>query len=278
MPSDSASAVIASRENARVAAARRLQQRKFRERDRRFLIEGPHAVEAALEADAAVVEIFHQWGDAPAAVAAVVRAAADRGVRCVPVTRHVLEALDTTDTPQGVVGVCAHLDVSLAEVAEAVGLVPVLVEIQDPGNLGTVLRSADAAGAGGLVLSHGSVDLYNPKVVRASAGSLFHLPVARDVPLAEGVRTLRDRGFAIVASSTAGAEAIHDVDLTGRVVVLFGNEARGLPNDALALAGRTVRIPIGGRAESLNLAAAATVVLFEAARQRAAGMGPAPRG
>jgi TrmH family RNA methyltransferase len=120
------------------------------------------------------------------------------------------------------------------------------------------------------VLSHGSVDMYNPKVVRASAGSLFHLPVAHDVPLPSAIRTLREHRFAIVAASTSGAESIHAADLAGKIAVLFGNEARGLPDEALALADRSVRIPIAGRAESLNLAAAATVVLFEAARQRAA--------
>jgi TrmH family RNA methyltransferase len=278
VPEDSATGVIASRENARVVAARRLQQRKFRERERRFLIEGPHAVDAALRAGAPVVEVFHLWGEAPPSVTTAVRAAAERGVRCIPVTRHVLEALDTTDTPQGIVGVCAHLDVPLSKIADTNGLVPVLVEIQDPGNLGTVLRSADAAGAGGLALSHGSVDLYNPKVVRASAGSLFHLPVARDVPLAESIRSLRVGGFTIIASATSGTETIHEADLTGQVAVLFGNEAHGLPDEALALADRTVRIPIGGRAESLNLAAAATVVLFEAARQRSTHERPASSG
>lgn len=270
MPDASASAVIASRENGRVLAARRLQQRKFRERERRFLIEGPHAIETALKSGAPVLEIFHLWGDAPAAVDAVVRTAAERQVRCLPVTRHVLEALDTTEAPQGVVAVCAQVDVPTTDVGDADGLVPLLVEIQDPGNLGTVLRSADAAGAGGLVLSEGSVDLYNPKVVRASAGSMFHLPVARDVPLGTAVHVLRERGFVVLASSPSGAGSVYETNLTGPVAVMFGNEARGLPDQALALADGIVRIPIRGRAESLNLAAAATVVLFEAARQRAA--------
>ncbi len=276
MPDGSTTAVVASRENARVAAARRLQQRKHRERERRFLIEGPHALAAALDADAPVLEVFFLWGDASDAVAGVVARASRRGVPCVPVTRAVLAALDTTETPQGLVGVCGHLDTSLATVTASRSAVPILVETQDPGNLGTVIRSADASGAGGVVITHASVDLYNSKVVRATAGSLFDLPIVREVGVADAVRAFRATGFRVLASTADGSVSVHDADMAGRVAVLFGNEARGLPAEVVAMAEETVRIPLPGRAESLNLAAAATVVLFEAARQRS-GADP-PRG
>jgi TrmH family RNA methyltransferase len=147
--------------------------------------------------------------------------------------------------------------------------VPVLVEVQDPGNVGTVLRSAEASGATGAVLTTGTVDLYSPKVVRSSAGSLFHLPVARHLTAPEAIDALRLASWRVLAASSDGAASIHEEDLAGRVAVMFGNEARGLDPDVVALTDGTVRIPIHGRAESLNLAAAATVVLFEAARQRA---------
>jgi signal transduction histidine kinase len=118
------------------------------------------------------------------------------------------------------------------------------------------------------VFTRSSVDVYNPKAVRATAGSLFHVPVIRDVELAEAVEHLRSGGFAVLAATAAGDLAVHDVDLSGPTAVLFGNEARGLPSEALELADRSIRVPISGRTESLNLAAAATLVLFEAARQR----------
>jgi TrmH family RNA methyltransferase len=260
-------AVIASRDNQRVLAARRLQLRKHRERERRFLIEGPHAVEEALVWSAPVTEVFHLWDGAGRAVDRVVALARERGIPCVPVTRPVLESLDSTETPQGVVAVSERVDVGLETVPT--GLVPVLVEVQDPGNLGAILRSADAAGSAGLVVTAGSVDLYNPKAVRSSAGSVFHLPVARDVRPEAVVSELRRRGIRIVAAAADGRESVFTSNLTGPVAVLFGNEARGLPDEVAAQADTTVRVPIEARAESLNLAAAATVILFEAARQRA---------
>jgi TrmH family RNA methyltransferase len=260
--------VIASRDNARVVSARRLRARKHREGQARFLIEGPRALREAIAASAPVEEIFYRWDDDEPAVAAVVGAGRDRGIRCTAVTAGVIAGLATTETPQGCVGVCGVVDVDLATLLP--GAVPILVEVQDPGNLGAVLRSADAAGATGVVVTAGSVDLYNPKVVRSSAGSLFHVPIARGVRPREAVEAARAKTFRVFAAAGDGAVAVHHADLTGAVAVLFGNESRGLPTDVRALADETLRVPIRGRAESLNLAAAATVVLFEAARQREA--------
>ncbi len=143
--------------------------------------------------------------------------------------------------------------------------------MRDPGNAGTIVRSADAAGAGAVVFARSSVDIYNEKAVRATAGSLFHLPVVREVSVEEAVAALRERGLAVLAADATGSGSLFETDLTEPTAVLFGNEARGLPAGALALADRTVRVPIAGRAESLNLAAATAVVLFEAARQRGSG-------
>jgi TrmH family RNA methyltransferase len=271
--------VIASRDNARVVAARRLHERKHRDRERRFLIEGPHALDEALSANARVTELFVLWDDETTAVRSVVEHAARSGLAPVRISRGVLGWLATTETPQGVVAVCSYPE-NVSPSSLAPGSVPVLVEVQDPGNVGTVLRSAEASGATGAVLSTGTADLYSPKVVRSSAGSLFHLPVVRDLAPADAVAALRSCGWRILAASADGAVSIHHEDLAGRVAVLFGNEARGLTPEVVALADGTIRIPIEGRTESLNLAAAASVVLFAAARQRShpapAGPGDAP--
>jgi RNA methyltransferase, TrmH family len=147
--------------------------------------------------------------------------------------------------------------------------------VRDPGNAGTVVRAADAAGAGGVVLSDASVDVHNPKCVRASAGSLFHLPVSTGVPLAATVDGLRDAGLAVLAADVAGSDDLDDLQdaaehgagpLSGPVAWLFGNEAWGLPDQVLAAVDAVVRVPVHGRAESLNLAAAATVCLYATAR------------
>ena len=146
-----------------------------------------------------------------------------------------------------------------------------LVEIRDPGNLGAVIRSADAAGAAGVVVAGPSVDPYNEKVVRASAGSLFHVPVAVAREVSAAAAALRERGCTLLAAAADGATSVYDVDARGRVAVFFGNEARGLSPEVRALMDASMRVPMAGGAESLNLAAAAAVVLFELARRRVSG-------
>jgi tRNA(Leu) C34 or U34 (ribose-2'-O)-methylase TrmL len=151
----------------------------------------------------------------------------------------------------------------------------VLFSVRDPGNAGTILRAADAAGAGAVLFSEASVDVYNPKTVRSSAGSVFHLPVVRDAGIAESIDALRVRGMAVYGAGTGGDRTPYDLDLRRPSAFVFGNEAWGLPDEVASLTDGVVRIPIPGAAESLNLATAAGVFLFEAVRQRAEGVGSA---
>jgi len=258
-----------------VAAARRLTQRSARQQARRFLVEGPQAVAAALELAAAghadlVTELFVT----PAArerhpdLLAVAR---DAAVSVVPVTPAVLASMAETVTPQGIVAVARFLDVGLEQVlAGQPRLVAVLAAVRDPGNAGTVLRCADAAGADAVVLTTDSVDVYNGKCVRASAGSLFHLPVVRSVEPTVAVTQLRQAGLRVLAAAGGGPTDLDDLadagGLTGPTGWLFGNEAWGLSGRLTALADDVVRVPIHGRAESLNLATAAGVCLYASAR------------
>ncbi|HEU4354369.1 MAG TPA: TrmH family RNA methyltransferase, partial [Actinomycetota bacterium] len=200
----------------------------------------------------------------------LVGAAADAGVGVHHVSPDVMQRLTSTVTPQGLVGVAPFVDVTLERLGRP-ACVAVLHAVRDPGNAGTVLRSADAAGASGVVFAGSSVDAYNPKAVRASAGSLFHVPVIRDVDTPDVVASLRASGCHVYAMAPDGETDLYHLDLTQPTGFLFGNEAWGLPSDIEALADATVRVPIPGPAESLNLAAAATVCLFEWARQRRDG-------
>lgn len=175
-------------------------------------------------------------------------------------------ALSETVTPQGLVAVCKRVDVPLAEALRAARLVAVLVEPNDPGNAGTILRTADAAGADAVVLA-GGVDVYNGKSVRASAGSLFHLSVVVDVDVADVFDSSSLQTLATSGSGADDLDALADGGALARPTMwLFGSEAHGLPDAVLARADRTVRVPIHGRAESLNLAAAAAVCLYASAR------------
>ncbi len=258
--------MITSIRNPKVAAALRLHKRTFRERERSFLVEGVQALGEALSTTGGLSELFHTIPSH-----ALVDRARTAGVATVHVSDDVMVRLTGTVTPQGFVGVAPFVDVQLEAVPAGPTCVALLHEVRDPGNAGTVLRSADAVGADAVVFSSSSVDVYNAKTVRASAGSLFHLPVVRGLGTAAAIGALRARGMRILAMDADGEGDLYEQDLSDPVAFVLGNEAWGLPKEVGALADSTVRVPITGRAESLNLAAAATVCLFEWERQRREG-------
>ncbi|MGW3241216.1 TrmH family RNA methyltransferase [Streptomyces sp. NPDC001070] len=264
---------LTSLRSPRVVAARRLAKRSFRGKERRFLAEGPQAVREAM---AHLIEVY-VTPEAAARHADIVAAAHAARVPVLTATDEVVAEMSDTVTPQGIIGLCRFLDTPFEEILRGrPKLVAVLAHVRDPGNAGTVLRCADAAGAEAVVLTDASVDLYNPKAVRASVGSLFHLPVAVGVPMDTVVGGLRGAGVRLLAADGAGDRDL-DAELDegtmgGPTAWIFGNEAWGLPAETRALADQVVRVPIHGRAESLNLATAAAVCLYASARaQRAPG-------
>ena len=254
--------------NTRVKDARRLSRRSVRTERRLFLADGPKAVEGALEAGC-VVEVFVTT-TASERYAALVAAAA----KATLVDDRALATLSDSVTPAGIVAVCSFLDVplesALASARQGSSLVAICADVRDPGNAGTLVRTADALGADAVVLAGHSVDAYNPKTVRASVGSLFHLPLALEPDPVRAVRAAQESGLVVLAADGDGELALGDAAevLAGPVAWLFGNEAWGLPAELAAVADHRVRIPIRGRAESLNLATAAAICLHESSRTR----------
>jgi len=232
-----------------------LSRRSVRTERRLFLADGPKAVEAALEAGC-VEEVFARE-DLPGLPG---------GVRLTLVDERALASLSDSVTPAGVVALCRYVDVPVAGVMTQARLVAICADVRDPGNAGTVVRTADAAGADGVVLAGSSVDAYNAKTVRASVGSLFHLPVAVEPSVEAAVRAAKEAGLTVLAADGGGEVGLYDADLTGPTAWLFGNEAWGLPSELAALADHRVAIPIRGRAESLNLSTAAALCLYESTR------------
>jgi RNA methyltransferase, TrmH family len=259
-----------------------LGRRSFRQRTRSFLAEGPQAVREALawqEAPgppggpgcAAVVTELLVTGSAWARYRDLIAQAYGQHVAVHAVSGDVMAELAQTVTPQGVLAVCRFVDIPLERlIATGPRLVALLANVRDPGNAGTVLRTADAAGADGVIFSDASVDPYNSKCVRASAGSLFHLPIVVGSPLQATSSAVRDAGLRILAAEGGAGQELDELESEGALgrptVWMFGNEAWGLPDDLLALADQAVAVPIYGRAESLNLAAAAAVCLYASAR------------
>ncbi|HEX3706018.1 MAG TPA: RNA methyltransferase [Mycobacteriales bacterium] len=262
---------IDSPQNARIVAARALRSTRGRRDSGAFLVEGPHAIGTALGASCAVREVFVTDVAADRDVA-LMRDFARHGVTVHTVTDRALRAIVETVTPQGMVAV---VDIPVGpEIPKAPRLAVVLDRCADPGNAGTVIRTADAAGVDAVVLGAGSVDVWSGKCVRASAGSVFHLPLSTAHSTVDAIADLRQRGCQILATAADGDfdldELVSSSTLSGPTAWVFGSEAHGLAADLLALADGVVRIPIHGRAESLNLGAAAAICLYSSARAQRA--------
>lgn len=262
---------IDSPRNPKIKLARSLHSPKGRREAGLYLVEGPGAVAEALlyapgiEWVAWCPDLCDALGDELA------DAASQAKLEVLECTREAFEALSDTRSPQGIAAVLRIEPQGLDAIdISGGGAVLVMHDLRDPGNLGTTIRSADAFGAVGVILTGSCADPYEPKVVRATAGSLFHLPVV-EAEWGQVAGWARDLKVSVYATALEGSHAVGKVGIPKRVALVIGNEARGLPQSILQDATYTVTIPMSGRAESLNAAVAAGVVLFEAQRQRLAG-------
>jgi RNA methyltransferase, TrmH family len=221
-------------------------------------VEGPTLLAEALAAGAPVESVFVAPGFAPEV---------DAGVRVYELEPGVLERVAGTVTPQPVLAIVGMVGRQLADL-RGPGPLVICVDVRDPGNLGTVLRSAEAAGAAGVLCCDGTVDVYNPKTVRASAGALFHVPFVAGGAAVSSLEEARATGRRVLGAAARRGEPVYDVDVAGPVAFVLGNEAAGLSPEVAARVDGFVHIPIEGRSESLNVGMACAVLCFEAARQR----------
>jgi TrmH family RNA methyltransferase len=250
----------------RVRSVRALSRRAVREREHLFLAEGPQAVREVVAYRPDAVRDLYFEAQPGTGGSAVLDAAAAAGLSPRQVSHEVLAAMSDTPAPQGVLAVCRPVDVRLeAVLGGRPRLLMILANVRDPGNAGTVIRGADAAGADAVLLSDSSVDIYNPKVVRSSVGSLFHLPIVTGVPIALLLERVRAAGLALLAADGRGSSQLADVDLARPHAWVMGNEAWGLQPGVAAACDAVVAVPIYGKAESLNLAMAATLCLYQSA-------------
>lgn len=264
-------AVLTNPRSDRVKAVRALSRRSARSRTGQFLAEGPQAVREAVRHAAAQVRDVYVTADAQHRHPDILAAAHTAELWVHEVSPEVLAAMCDTEAPQGIVAVCRWAGPQLDNALDALpqdALVCVLAHVRDPGNAGTVIRGADAAGADLVVVSEASVDVLAPKVVRSTAGSLWHLPVVTGVPLTGILDALRDKGIRLLAADGAGETLLPDARLRGPHAWVMGNEAWGLDPEVREACDDVVRVPIHGLAESLNLAMAATLCLYASAEAR----------
>jgi TrmH family RNA methyltransferase len=293
--------LITSVNNQRVKEVANLKQKKYRTESGTFFAEGLRAVQEAVqyadvtelfytEAEAGRLdEVLKAAGNVPAdtkeksenkknannnnAGTAKKRNEAANGIRMYQVDEKVMAKLSDTKAPQGVLAVIRTPEQSLRQLRPGTASdnnAPVIIldRVQDPGNLGTIIRTADAVGALGLILLEGCVDAYSPKVVRASMGSLFHLPVVQDVTAEEALTWCYRNGYEPAATALKNAQNVYKADISKKMAFLFGNEANGVAEELQAAAETRLFIPMAGLAESMNVAMAAGIILFEGLRQR----------
>jgi len=268
--------VLENPRSPRVRAVAKLTKRAARQETGLYLLEGPQAAREALTWRPDTLVELYATPSAWEKHQDIREAASDAGVEAEFASEAVIEAMADTVTPQGIIAVARQVPTSVRDIfADDPKLIVICEEVRDPGNLGTIIRAADAVGADAVILTGRTVDPFNPKVVRATTGSLFHLPVAVGIELADAAGRARSAGLRIVAADVGGEDFVdHRGTLAEPTAWVFGNEARGLDDDALALVDLSLRLPIYGRAESLNLATAASVCLYESAFAQRAGNGP----
>ncbi len=264
--------IITSRQNENIKAMKRFYRKKYRDQERRFLAEGVKVVREAFEAGWKVetflysVELLQQSQGK-----SLLNKARNAQADLWEVADPVLYDLADTKSPQGVIALIVKPERSLEDFLDKNHGTPLIVGldgIQDPGNLGTIMRTADACGLMGLIALKGSVDLYNPKVVRAAAGSLFYLPAIGDVDAATAIPFFKRANFQLLVADPQGEVSIYDCDFNHPTLLFMGNESRGCTDQLRQAAEKVVHIPMPGHADSLNVGVAASLFIYEAVRQK----------
>ncbi len=260
-----------SRYNPRIKYIRRLGIRRFRDREKRFVAEGVRFVEEALASDWPVEAVVYcdRVIESPRGKE-LLEKADSRNIAVIEIDETLFDELAGTEAPQGVLAVVRQSTAALKDLrlTPAPALLIVVDGVQDPGNLGTIVRSADAAGAGGVILLKGTADIYNPKACRATMGSIFHVPVIQSLATAEVLAYLARQDIVTIAGDPRGEKVLTGIDLTRPCALIAGSESGGVGAALLDRVDEKARIPMPGRAESLNVAVAVSILLYEALRQR----------
>ncbi|MBI5191535.1 MAG: RNA methyltransferase [Nitrospirae bacterium] len=275
MTAEMSKEIISSRSNKVIKYLKSLGLGRNRQKEGRFLIEGVRMVEEAIDLHGCVLKVIvTPQGMQNQRATYIVSAAREKGVEVLWVADRVIDYISETKTNQGVMALVQPKEFSEDDLEK--GSVPVIVVahlLQDPGNLGTIVRVAEAAGIGGVVTTPGTVDFYNPKALRATMGSIFRLPNIRVDSLEGFVERFRAKGYQVAAAMVSAKVRYFDLDYGKPTIILLGQEGAGLPAEASALADRQITIPMATMMDSMNVSSAASVILYEAVRQRLVRVG-----
>ena len=252
---------IESKNNNLFKEIKKLKEKKHRIKSNKYLIEGLRFVEEAIKSKVSIDSIIFTESFKEKNPDLFLKI--NENIKLIQMNETLLKQLCSTENPQGIVGVINMQNKELKS-----GELVVLVDkVQDPGNLGTIIRTAHAAGVNGIILTKGTVDIYNDKTIRSTMGSIFYVPIIYDNDLSF-LMNLKSEGFSLVATSLEESKNFFDEDLSGKVILSVGNEGNGISNEIFDLADKKVKIPMPGGAESLNVGVATSIILFEKVRQR----------
>lgn len=255
---------IQSKDNSLIKELKKLKEKKYRNESNRFLIEGFRFVGEALQSNFQVPLVFISENALDKWKSFDMESKLQKSSEVYLVPDKVLKLISSTDTPQGIVAVVNNKSI---RIENKQGFYVLVDKVQDPGNMGTIIRTAHASGALGVIITKGTVDIYNEKTLRSTMGSVFHIPIIHDNNL-ESIETLRDNGFKLIVSSLDTDKNFYDIDLNRKVIIAVGNEGNGVSNELIDIADIKVKIPMPGGAESLNVSVAASIMMFEAVRQK----------
>ncbi|WP_123054335.1 RNA methyltransferase [Clostridium sp. JN-1] len=254
---------IYSKDNNLIKETKKLSEKKYRTKKNKFLIEGFRFVSEALSSNFDVPIIFlnekvqYKWNDLKLQLKVC------DYTKVYLLTDKLFNYISNTDNPQGIAALVENRKIN---VKNETGFYVLVDKVQDPGNMGTIIRTADAADALGVILTKGTVDIYNEKTLRATMGSIFHIPIIYDENL-EKLSLLKKSGFKLIVSSLDADKSFYDLNLQGKVIIALGNEGSGVSSQILNLADTKVKIPMPGNAESLNVSTAGAIMMFEIVRQ-----------
>jgi len=262
---------ITSSKNSIIKEIKSLKLRKYREELGLFFIEGLRMAEEAIKENARIVRVLmsDRFEEGEAA-GSIVKWSEKNGCQTIVVPDSLFEEISDTKTPQGILMIAETRFYEVDEILGNTNCLLVLDSIQDPGNLGTIIRTADAAGFTGIIISKGCVDAYSPKVLRSTMGSIFRMPLCFTDSLESMLKKIKLKGIRVYASHLSAKESCYEINMTNNIAIIIGNEANGISNEILPYADKLIKIPMYGRTESLNASIAAGILMFECVRQRIA--------
>lgn len=260
--------IINSRENEIIKQTSKLKIKKYSVRNNAFLCEGVRFVEEALMSGAKLKYCLCSESLHNDRVDVILKTMAKRDIDVYMIKGELMEQICDTESPQGIAAVIERVDYDTSKLYKKADFLVIADKIQDPGNLGTIIRTADAAGAQGVIVSEGTADPYSSKVLRSTMGSIFHLPVVQVPDIACAIEQMKSSGFKVYVTCIKDASPYYMVDYNGKIAIVIGNEANGVDKNIIQHADRLVKIPMPGHAESLNAAVAGGILMFEVVKTR----------